>query len=116
MQVYRELAVLTARPSAADMSRAPHLLYGTSSAAEAYSVGAGSTMPPAPSPKLSDAGRVPILVGGTGLYFKALTEGLAAIPDVPPDIREHWRNGPRRKAPNNSIASFRPRSRHGGAA
>ena len=91
MQVYRELAVLTARPSAADMSRAPHLLYGTSSAAEAYSVGSWLDHAARAIAEASDAGRVPILVGGTGLYFKALTEGLAAIPDMPPDIREHWR-------------------------
>jgi len=91
MQVYRELAVLTARPSAADMSRAPHRLYGTSSAAEAYSVGSWLDHAARAIAEASDAGRVPILVGGTGLYFKALTEGLAAIPDMPPDIREHWR-------------------------
>ena len=91
MQVYRELAVLTARPSAADMSRAPHRLYGTSSAAEAFSVGSWLDHAVRAIAEASDARRVPILVGGTGLYFKALIEGLAAIPDIPPDIREHWR-------------------------
>ena len=72
------------------MSRAPHLLYGTSSAAEAVS--AKLARPCRPRHRRSfRRGRVPILVGGTGLYFKALTEGLAVIPDMPPDIREHWR-------------------------
>jgi tRNA dimethylallyltransferase len=91
MQVYRELAVLTARPAAGDTERAPHRLYGTISAAEAYSVGSWLDAAARAIAEASDAGRVPILVGGTGLYFKALTEGLAPIPDVPPEIREHWR-------------------------
>ena len=91
MQVYRELAVLTARPTSADIERAPHRLYGTISAAEVYSVGSWLEDVARAIAEASDAGRVPILVGGTGLYFKALTEGLAPIPDVPPEIREHWR-------------------------
>jgi tRNA dimethylallyltransferase len=92
MQVYRELAVLTARPSAADMLHAPHRLYGTISAAEAHSVGDWLDDAARAVAEASCAGRVPILVGGTGLYFKALTEGLAPIPDVPPEVREHWRD------------------------
>lgn len=91
MQVYRELAVLTARPSAADMAGVPHRLYGMVSAAEAYSVGRWLGDSSRAIAEALEAGRVPILVGGTGLYFKALTEGLAPIPDVPPEIREHWR-------------------------
>jgi tRNA dimethylallyltransferase len=91
MQVYRELAVLTARPSAADMAATPHRLYGTVSAAEAYSVGRWLEATARVVAEESGTGRVPILVGGTGLYFRALTEGLAPIPDVPPEIREHWR-------------------------
>jgi tRNA dimethylallyltransferase len=91
MQVYRELAVLTARPSEAEMQRAPHCLYGTVPASEPYSV--GRFLEDA-ARALRDAkveGRLPVFVGGTGLYFKALTEGLAAVPDVPPEIRAHWR-------------------------
>jgi tRNA dimethylallyltransferase len=91
MQVYRELGVLTARPTSADMTRAPHRLYGVISAAEAYSVGRWLDDAARAIAETAEAGRVPILVGGTGLYFKALTEGLAPIPDVPPEIREHWR-------------------------
>ena len=91
MQVYRELAVLTARPSAADMARAPHRLYGAIPATEAYSVGRWLDDAARAVAKTAEAGLVPILTGGTGLYFKALAEGLAPIPDVPPEIREHWR-------------------------
>ena len=91
MQVYRELRLLTARPSEADEARVPHRLYGTVPAAEAYSVGrwlgdAGSAIAEA-----QWKGRLPILVGGTGLYFKALTEGLAPVPDIPIEIRSYWR-------------------------
>ena len=91
MQVYRELAVLTARPSQAEMQRAPHCLYGTVPASEPYSV--GRFLEDA-AQALRDAkveGRRPVFIGGTGLYFKALTEGLAQVPDVPPEIRAHWR-------------------------
>ncbi len=91
MQVYRELAVLTARPGAADLARAPHRLYGTVPAAEAYSVGSWLADAARAISQAQGQGLVPILIGGTGLYFKALTEGLAAIPDVPPEIRDYWR-------------------------
>jgi len=91
MQVYRELRVLTARPAEADMARTPHRLYGMVSAAEAYSVGRWLEQASAAIVDAAGEGRRPILVGGTGLYFKALTEGLAPIPDVPPEVRDHWR-------------------------
>jgi tRNA dimethylallyltransferase len=91
MQVYRELRVLTARPAETDMARAPHRLYGMVSAAEAYSVGRWLEQASVALVDAADEGRMPILVGGTGLYFKALTEGLAPTPDVPPEVRDHWR-------------------------
>jgi tRNA dimethylallyltransferase len=91
MQVYRELRVLTARPAEADMARTPHRLYGMVSAAEAYSVGRWLEQASAAIVDAAGEGRRPILVGGTGLYFKALTQGLAPIPDVPPEVRDHWR-------------------------
>ena len=91
MQVYRELAILTARPAEADMSRAPHRLYGMVPAAEAYSAGRWLEDAARAIGEAEGEGRVPILVGGTGLYFKALIEGLAAVPDVPPEIRKAWR-------------------------
>jgi tRNA dimethylallyltransferase len=91
MQVYRELAVLTARPSQADMQLAPHRLYGTVEAREAYSAGRWLEAAARALRQAEAEGSMPIFVGGTGLYFKALTEGLAPIPDVPPDIRKAWR-------------------------
>ncbi len=91
MQVYRELRVLTARPAEADMARVPHRLYGRVSAAEVYSVGRWLEQASTAIAEAAGEGRRPILVGGTGLYFKALTEGLAPIPDVPPEVRDHWR-------------------------
>jgi tRNA dimethylallyltransferase len=91
MQVYRELAILTARPTPADERIAPHRLYGIVSAREAYSVGRWLEDIAASIRETESAGRVPILVGGTGLYFKALLEGLAPVPDIPPEIRSHWR-------------------------
>lgn len=86
MQVYREVRVLSARPSDADMARAPHLLYGHVGAAERYSV--GRYQADATAALREARGRLPIFVGGTGLYFAALTDGLAEIPSVPADIRQ----------------------------
>jgi tRNA dimethylallyltransferase len=91
MQVYRELDVLAARPSREDMQRVPHLLYGIVSAREAYSVGSWLEDAAAAIAEARAEGRMPILVGGTGLYFKALLEGLAPVPDIPPEIRAYWR-------------------------
>ena len=91
MQVYRELSVLTARPGAAEMAAVPHRLFGMVPASEAYSVGRWLADAAAAIAAAKAAGRVPILVGGTGLYFKALLEGLSPIPDIPAETREHWR-------------------------
>jgi tRNA dimethylallyltransferase len=87
MQVYRDLRVITARPTADDEARAPHKLYGFVDAAENYSVGRWYRDVEDALKEISKQGRVPILVGGTGLYFKALTSGLAAVPSIPADIR-----------------------------
>ncbi len=83
MQVYRELRILTARPSAEDEARVPHLLYGHVPAAEAYSAGRYAADAARAIEEARAAGRVPIIVGGTGLYFKALLEGLVADPCHP---------------------------------
>lgn len=91
MQVYRELRILTARPSPEDMMRVPHALYGHVAAAEAYSVGRWIEDVRAALAQAAEVDRVPIIVGGTGLYFKALVEGLSAIPPIPPDVRAYWR-------------------------
>jgi len=87
MQVYRDLRIITARPREADEARVLHLLYGHVDAAENYSVGRWCVDAQAAIAETRLAGRVPILVGGTGLYFKALTQGLAAVPPVPASIR-----------------------------
>ena len=83
MQVYRDLRVLTARPGAADEARAPHRLFGVLGAEERCSVGRWLDMAVAEIAAARAAGRLPILVGGTGMYLKALTEGLAPVPEVP---------------------------------
>jgi len=91
MQVYRELRILTARPSAAKEARAPHALYGHVPVTQAYSAGRYMRDAEAAINAAWQSSRIPIVVGGTGLYFKALLEGLAPIPPIPEDIREHWR-------------------------
>jgi tRNA dimethylallyltransferase len=87
MQVYRDLRVITARPTPAEEARVPHLLYGRVDAAENYSVGRWCLDAQSAIAQTRQAGRLPILVGGTGLYFKALTQGLAAVPPIPGSIR-----------------------------
>src|SRR5262245_63708721 len=87
MQVYRDLRIITARPTPADEARVPHLLYGHVDAAENYSVGRWCVDAAAALAEVERGGRLPILVGGTGLYFKALTRGLAAVPPTPATVR-----------------------------
>jgi tRNA dimethylallyltransferase len=87
MQVYRDLHVITARPTVEEEEQAPHKLYGHVDAAENYSVGRWLRDAKAAIAEAKIAGRVPIIVGGTGLYFMALTRGLAAVPPIPPHIR-----------------------------
>lgn len=87
MQVYRDLRIITARPSADDEARMPHLLYGHIDAAENYSAGRWCTEVQAAIAQAQGRGLIPILTGGTGLYFKALTQGLSVVPPTPPGIR-----------------------------
>ena len=91
MQVYRDLRIITARPAPEEEARVPHVLYGHVDAAENYSVGRWCRDVGRALGEIAAQGRVPILVGGTGLYFKALTAGLAAVPPIPADIRENVR-------------------------
>jgi tRNA dimethylallyltransferase len=91
MQVYRELRILTARPTEEDERKVPHALYGHVPAAEAYSAARYATEARAAIENAQGGGRTPIIVGGTGLYFKALTEGLSPIPAIPDDVRFYWR-------------------------
>ncbi|PLX36463.1 MAG: tRNA (adenosine(37)-N6)-dimethylallyltransferase MiaA [Hyphomicrobiales bacterium] len=91
MQVYDVLSVLTARPDADDLAQAPHVLYGHVPPAESYSVGQWLQDAAAAIAEAEAAGRLPIVVGGTGLYFKTLTEGLVELPPVPDEIRSRLR-------------------------
>jgi tRNA dimethylallyltransferase len=91
MQVYRDLRVLTARPTVEEEATAPHRLYGTVDAAQPYSVGGWLEDAAQTLRSLRREGRTPIFVGGTGLYFKALLEGLSPVPEIPPPVRAAWR-------------------------
>jgi tRNA dimethylallyltransferase len=91
MQVYAELRILTARPTPEDEARAPHALYGVVPAREAYSVGRFVRDVDAALADARESGLRPILVGGTGLYFKALLEGLSPVPAVDETVRSFWR-------------------------
>ncbi len=87
MQVYRDFRILTARPSLEEEVQVSHHLYGHIDAAERYSAGRWLTDTLAKIADIRARGRTPILAGGTGLYFKALTQGLAEMPDVDPELR-----------------------------
>jgi tRNA dimethylallyltransferase len=91
MQVYRDLRIITARPTPDEEARVPHRLYGHVDAAENYSVGRWLADVTPALAAVRQAGRIPIFVGGTGLYFKALTQGLSAVPQIPPEIRARVR-------------------------
>jgi tRNA dimethylallyltransferase len=91
IQVYSDLRILTARPEPEEEATVPHALYGHVAGDEGYSAGRFLADATRAIGEARDAGRLPIIVGGTGLYFKALTEGLSPIPAVPPAIRQHWR-------------------------
>ncbi len=92
MQVYSDLRILTARPSETELNTVPHALYGYVSGSEPYSVGHWLEDVAEVLDECGRSGRVPIITGGTGLYFKALLEGLSPIPRIPSEIREHWRS------------------------
>lgn len=103
MQVYRELRIVTARPSDDDLARAPHTLYGVRPAAEAGTVAWWRAAALAAMQAARAAGRVPILCGGTGMYFAALTEGIAEIPPVPEAAR---------RAARHALAEIGPAALH----
>jgi tRNA dimethylallyltransferase len=91
MQVYSHLRIITARPSPEEEARAPHRLYGTVDESENYSVGRWVADVGEVLTAIAAEGRIPIVVGGTGLYFKALTSGLAAVPPIPAEVRAQVR-------------------------
>ncbi len=92
MQVYRELRVLTARPTPEDEARVPHALYGIRAATEAGSVAWWREAALAEMDTAHHRGRLPILAGGGGMYFATLTDGLAQIPDAGPAARAEARS------------------------
>lgn len=92
MQVYADLRVLSARPGDEDLTAAPHLLYGHVDASVAYSTGQWLRDAADLAQSGTFTNRPAIFVGGTGLYFRALTEGLSAMPEIPEAIRTRWRD------------------------
>lgn len=88
MQVYRDLQVLTARPDARDTARVPHRLYGVMPASERCSAARWRALARAEIKSIWDQGELPVVVGGTGLYIRALLDGIAAVPDIPTAVRQ----------------------------
>ncbi len=93
-QVYRDLRILTARPSAEDEARAEHRLYGMVDAATAFSAADWAACARREVAAIHEAGRLPILVGGSGLYIRTLLDGIAPVPPIPDDIRDMVRAMP----------------------
>jgi tRNA dimethylallyltransferase len=91
MQVYRDLRIITARPTHGDEARVPHRLYGHVDAAVNFSAGAWVSEAAKALEEAHAEGRLPIFIGGTGLYFKALTAGLSVVPPIPAEVREDVR-------------------------
>ena len=87
MQLYRDLHILTARPDAAELARAPHRLYGILPATTPVSAAKWREMALDEIRLAREAEKLPILTGGTGLYLHALAHGLANVPDIPPEVR-----------------------------
>nr|WP_249798476.1 tRNA (adenosine(37)-N6)-dimethylallyltransferase MiaA [Bradyrhizobium zhengyangense] len=91
MQVYRDLRIITARPTLDEEARVPHRLYGHVDAAVNFSAGAWVSDAAKVLDEVRAEGRLPIFIGGTGLYFKALTAGLSVVPPIPAEVREDVR-------------------------
>jgi tRNA dimethylallyltransferase len=91
MQVYRDLRVITARPSPDEEARVPHRLYGHVDAAVNFSAGTWVVDAAAALAEARAQNRLAIFTGGSGLYFKALTRGLSAVPPIPVEVRENVR-------------------------
>lgn len=91
-QIYRDFPVITAQPSPAERAVCPHLLYGFLPCGDRLGAGEYARMAAIEVAKARDKGRLPVLVGGTGLYFRALLEGIAPIPPVPEETAGRWRD------------------------
>ena len=90
-QVYKELRIISARPSIEDENRVPHRLFGVMSGHDVCSAGHWSELAVDEIQTCFNENRLPILAGGTGMYLKSLVEGMSPIPDVPDDIRDQAR-------------------------
>lgn len=93
-QVYTDLSILSARPSGDEMQGVPHRLFGHVDAAEPHNAARWADEARAAIAAAHEAGNVPILVGGTGLYFRTLLSGIAPVPEIDPEIRETVRAMP----------------------
>ena len=91
MQIYKEISILTSKPNYEDKKIIKHHLYGFQSVEKNFSTGHWLNMAVKKIKKLQKTGKVPLVVGGTGLYFKALTDGLVKIPDIPDNFRTRVR-------------------------
>ena len=91
MQIYKELKILSARPSPKDYQKIKHHLYGFQSVKKKFSTGDWLKLVNKKILEIKKRKKVPILVGGTGLYFKALTDGMVSIPNIPNKLREKIR-------------------------
>ena len=111
LQVYRGLEVLTGAASPEERERLEHRLLGVAHPSEEFSAGRFAQLARNEIDALIAAGRRPIIVGGTGLYFKTLTEGLSPIPAVPDDVRAHWRSEAARQGPMKLHAVLAARDR-----
>ena len=106
MQVYSVLSVITARPGPSELAVAPHRLYGHVHPGEAYSTGRWIRDVEALIEAEELERRPVIFVGGTGLYFRALVEGLSPMPEIPDEVRERWRNRLAEEGPEALHASL----------
>ena len=106
-QVYRDLRLVSARPGPADEARAPHRLYGTRDGADACSAADWAADAKAAIAEAHRAGRLPVLVGGTGLYLRTLIDGIAPVPEIDPEIRKAVRALPLAKA-HDALAAEDP--------
>ncbi len=109
MQVYKELRIISARPCEADEAKTPHRLYGIVPASQRYSVGDWLKDVTVQIEDIEARGQMPVIVGGTGLYFKALLEGLARVPSLPDEIVEKWRGRVKRDGPRRMHEILRER-------
>ena len=92
MQIYKEISILTSRPNEQDEKIIKHHLYGFNSVKKKFSTGLWLKMVSKKIEELWSINKTPIVVGGSGLYFKALTDGLVKIPDIPNDLKSEVRS------------------------